>query len=386
LCLLAMLALGGGVAAHAEVTLGPLLTLNSRSANNQHPVVATSVDGKRTFAAWDGEVAGRRRIVVREAVEGIWLPELIVDNGPLGESTQPAIDVAPDGTPHLAWLSRENGRVVPRYATRIAGQWVQSDLGQSTSLLGNCDYVTIKVDDAGKPWLAWQVGQGSVYEIFCASLGADGTFEVENLTPGAHSHNLFPEIIFDPEPVIAWYTAREEQFFLVGERFDRETGRWGDFQLTNLDNLPAEPLPHLVSRTAGPLAALWYERAVGAAGEFSTSDRVLMAEQSAKSNGTGIVVDGRPDANNRLVAGAAAGDRVVAVWCSETADLQTRIILGHGKDASSFETVVAGEGGIPQSNNPKVTATDSTAAVVWESTAPAGGDGNIYYRSAALKP
>lgn len=370
--------------ARGEVILGPTTSLSVRSTDNHHPAIAASADGSVTFVAWDGEVQGSRRILVRESYQGMWLPELLIDDRPGAENTRPAIDVADDGTPHLAWLARENGRVLPRYATRIAGRWIQMPISNEIGT-GDCDYVTLKVDPEGRPWIAWQVGQGSVYEIFCSSPDEEGFFETQPLTPGATSHNLFPEIFFDPQPVVAWYSDRDEQTFLMGKRFDTESKDWEPLQLENLESLPTEPVPQLVSRSSGPLAALWYERAITRTGEISGTDRILMGEQGPETRGGGVVIDEQPESNNRLVAGAALPGSIVAVWCSDSPHGDTRIVLGHGGTATQMENAIVSDGMTRQPSNPKVSAIGSGAGVVWESNAPSGGDGHIYFRTADLR-
>lgn len=362
----------------AAPSLGEALVLSGRSTDNRHPVVACSQDGVHTFVAWEGLVGKERRILLREAVNGTWLPEIILDALPLGENELPALDVDAAGNPHVAWIALTDGRFVPHYAARIAGKWNSMSL-PATEAAGDCDYVTIKLDDQGSPWIVWQSARGSAYEVHCAFLDGKGTFHVEALTPAAQTHNLFPEVVFDPEPTILWYAGREDGFYLVGERYVRSAGLWGDAKLAELDNLPGEPLPQLIRRPAGPLAAFWFEKPPGTENE-ADFDRVYFGEQAARLLGAGETLDQPLDASNSQISGAAAGDAIVAAWCSTSVIEGTQIYAAYGRSARESTSVKLSDGEELYYGNPRTASGGKDAVVVWESTQAEGGDGQIYMR------
>jgi hypothetical protein len=327
---------------------------------------------------WEGDVGPQRRIVMREAVNGTWLPEVIVDDQVLGPNSQPSIDVDFSGNPHIAWIAYTGGRFTPQYAARIAGKWTTNRLPASDTP-GDCDYVSVKIDDNGSPWLVWQSARGTAYEISCAFIDNTGSFHVEPLTPGSQTHNLFPEVVFDPEPNVLWYAGREDGFYLVGERYERTTGQWQEARLANLENLPTEPLPQLIRRPGGLLAGFWNEKPLDA-DSGALFDRVYLGLQSPDSKGLGEELP-QPDAGaNSQVSGAATADQFIAAWCSSSSEEGTQIYAAYGKSAVDAAAVKLSDGEDLYYSNPRVAVAGHNADVVWESSESEGGDGQIYFR------
>jgi hypothetical protein len=327
---------------------------------------------------WEGDVGEHRRIFLREAISGTWLPEVIVDSLPTGENQIPSIDLDDAGNPHVAWTALINGHFVPQYAARIASIWTTTSIS-TPDVVGDCDYVNVRLDDQGSPWIVWQSASGNAYQISTAYIDVTGSFHVECLTPGSHNHNLYPEIVFDPEPTILWYAGREDGFFLVGERYTRATGEWGEARLSNLERLPGEPLPQLARLQNGPLTAFWYEKPQNA-DTADVLDRVFVGQQG-QSQGAGEQLDQPLDASNSRVSGSVAGGNLAAAWCASSLEDGTQIYAAYGRSASESTAVKLSEGDDMYYSNPHVAAWQHGFSVVWESTEAEGGDGQIYFRS-----
>lgn len=383
-CSIAVWLIYSAVAAAApQLTAGEAQVLSGRSTDNQHASVAANADGTRTFVAWDGQVAGERRILFRERVHDVWLPELVLDAKP--GSFAPEVEVDAFGSVHIAWIAPRGNQLVPQYAVRVQGRWVTIPVpvlkGQ-----GECDYLRLRVDEAGVPWLAWQAGTGGDYNIFSASLSPEtGAFSTEALTANGHTHNLFPEILLQPDPVILWYTSRDGAFYLVGERYDRVAGQWTVAELPGLDALPADPLPHLLEMSNGKLVALWYERTLRSDGKLSPYDRILMGMQGVETEGMGVPIDQLPGRSNRSVSGGAS-DLVIAAWCADGDPNGPQVQVSIGTDPSDMTAPLQlSDNEANYYSSPKVGMYSGGAAVVWNSSKRDGGNGQIYFRDLAYK-
>ena len=205
------------------------------------------------------------------------------------------------------------------------------------------------------------------------------------MTPSAKGHNLYPEIVFDPEPGVMWYTARDTEFFLVGERFIRDERRWEELKLDNLERLPAAPLPCLARRPSGSLAAFWPDRPeLGA--DAASADRVFVGEQNKETQGEGTIVDRSPSSAKRHVYGTAAGNLLYLTWCAESGDNRNEVVVGVGKTPDSITQYDVTDGGTSHYANPRLApAGTAKCSVVWESSLSEGGDGSIYYRQVTVK-
>jgi hypothetical protein len=375
----AVLCLGAARAGFAVPAPGAIAVLSGRSVDNRHPVIAVSPDGLHTFVAWEGVLAGQRRILLREAVDGAWLPEIIVDTEPTADNQIPSVAVDEAGNPHVAWAALDKGHYVAHYAARIGGVWTTTAL-QHGENVGDCDYVNVRVDDQGSPWIVWQSANGNAYQICTAFVDLTGSFHVECLTPGSLNHNLYPDVAFDPEPTVLWYAGREDGFFLVGERYVRATGEWGDARLAELDRLPGEPLPQLARWANGPLTAFWYEKPANT-DTVDVLDRVYVGQQG-RSEGAGEQLDQPLDGSNSRVSGAVAAGNLAAAWCTSSLDDGTQIYAAFGRSAAESTAIKFSDGEEMYYSNPRVSAWQHGFSVVWESTEAEGGDGQIYYRSA----
>jgi hypothetical protein len=340
--------------------------LSLLSFDNRNPAIAYSADGARLFVVWDGLVQGNRRIILREQVEGEWLPPVIVDSNPAGNNSLPSIGVDKAGIPHVAWISSINGKRSPMYArrlTRFPNEWFSQPVpfpGEST-VKGSSDFVNLQLSTDGQPWIVWQYGYGNVYSIACTRYNDSGELQSTELTPGASTHNLYPELFFMPEPTVYWYLAQSDQFFLIGASFDSNTNRWEVSLPENLENLPADNLPDLFKTASGPLGAIWYDRQ-----QSGTSDRIFLGLQDPETRGGGEVIDEQPGAGNHSVAGTAATEDFVTAWISETYEGGAHTFLGFGDSPGSISSIQLSESDQGISSNPKVAGSDGKAAVTWE--------------------
>jgi hypothetical protein len=352
------------------------IVISEGSTDNQHCAIATSANGRRCVAAWDGSTAGGRRVFLRESVDGVWLPAVVVDVEPTAANNSPCLAVDDAGNCHVAWLALagEKQRVV--YAARLGGVWSNWGVIDGQELAGwACEALTLRLDGEGRPWLTWQAGNGSQYGIRAAHIDpAQGTFVTTNLTPGAQNYNIYPDVQFTPQPVVFWYSAIEADFSLVARSFSLETGVWQPYEMANLSKLPANRFPYLMRLASGRLLSLWFDR-------LDASDRVLVGHQSPDAQGTGDVIDHQPDASNHLVSGAVAGEEAMVVWCSETATSGSQVYLSHGLvDAPYPQEALISDGARDYYVHPHVAPLPDGAAVIYLSSTSDGGDGRVLFR------
>lgn len=355
--------------------LSPVERVSLVSYENGHPAVAFSADGRQMFVAWDGIVGGNRRIFLREMVEGEWLPPVIVDSNPAGNNTMPSLAVDASGVPHVAWISRVGGRRLPVHARRVSrfpNAWHQQVIPfpEDSTVSGGCDYLGLKVDAEDKPWVVWQYGFGNVYSIAASRYTDAGDFVSEELTPGADSHNIYPELFFREVPTVYWYLAQADRFFLISAEFSVSEGKWRVNAAENLESLPAQNLPDLFLTTHGPLGAIWYDELATAEGD--SRDRVFMGIEDAETHGRGEMIPQNLQANNHSVSAASLGDDLVATWVSESYGLGMELNLGIGSSPGGMKSVVIRQSDEEVIGNPRVATTADKAAVVWEESAGPG--------------
>lgn len=371
--LLALAHLGGSGVAFAQGGVEPrledALQVSALSSDNRNPAIAFSPDGNQLFVAWDGIVGENRRILMREQAGGEWLPPVIIDSNPAGDNRFPSIAIDANGTPHVAWVSSIAGKRRPLYARRLArfpNSWFQQTLPfpADSTTVGNSDYVNLQLNSDGRPWIVWQYGFGNVYSVVCTRLIEGGQFASAELSPGALTHNLYPELFFLPEPTVYWYLAQSDQFYLIGSRLDPETGDWQVAMPENLSNMPADNLPDLFRTATGPLAGIWYDRQVTATGV--PSDRIFLGLQNSETQGRGEVIDQQQGASNTSVAGSAPHDTLLTSWISETYEDGAVVYMGVGDSPDSVEAIRMSEELQSMGNNPKVAGSFDHAAVAWE--------------------
>jgi hypothetical protein len=191
-----------------------------------------------------------------------------------------------------------------------------------------------------------------------------GEFVSSELSPGASSHNLYPELFFLPEPTVYWYLAQSDQFYLIGSRLQEESGEWQVALPENLENLPADNLPDLFRTSPGPLAGIWYDRQVPEAG--SASDRIFLGVQDSETRGRGQVIDQQPRAGNNSVTGSTADNVMVTAWISESYEGGAHVFMGIGDSPDNTDVIRISDEAQPVNSNPKVAGTADQAAVAWE--------------------
>jgi hypothetical protein len=395
LALTVALCAGGVQWLHAQDQSRPLIDgsdlrqVSSLSTDNNNPVIAYSENGRHLFVAWDGLIKGERRIFLRERVAGEWLQPVVVDTNPAGENTRPSIALDQSGTPHLAWITTNaSGQRVPAYARRLTrdkNSWYQQELPypKESSSVGNCDVVNLQLDEQDRPRIAWQHGFGNVYNIAASHFNDAGEIISDDLTPGSTTHNLYPEVFFASEPTVYWYMWETDQFYLIASRYNAENDEWKLTPAENMELIPTSNLPDLFPTFEGPLAAIWYDRYV-AEEDGSESDRIFLGLQDSETKGRGVVIGPEDGSSNDSVAAVSVNGTLVTAWVSETYETGAQVVIGIGDSPESIETTTVSAGKDSHNSNPKVSATASEAAVVWEQELQNPGDSAIVIRTAEL--
>ncbi len=371
LCLIAASSFGDRVT--------PPEVLNHQSRDNRHVAICATATGDRILVVWDGIVAGQRRIIARESVQGEWLNELILDSDPATESHSPDVVIDQMGNAHVVWLGRMSDRDVVFYTARISESWIPPiPIVAADDQRGSADAVTLALAPDGRPWIAWQSGTANRVNIYCAELCPDrGEFVVHRLTPEAINYNLLPSIQFQNDtPEVYWYAAENATFSLIGARFLREQRTWELFVPKNLDQLPANRLPGLFARGQETLAGIWYD-------QVQETERVFLGLQDPVSRGAGTIIDHRPRAVNHPVVGSFSSGNLIAVWCSID-DLTSRPQVFYTRGAqlpANFPDVQLSDGRTGGFYNaPAVAPFDGGVAVTYTSDAAQGGDGSVLFQ------
>ncbi|MBX7246809.1 MAG: hypothetical protein K1X53_15035 [Candidatus Sumerlaeaceae bacterium] len=351
--------------------MGQTEVVSDASSDNRNAQIAATGDG--LIGAWDGLVSGHRRILVREKRGGTWLRTEIVDSEPVGENSIQSLCVDSAGNPHLVWLSKVGEKFRITYVSRIAGIWSRPVVVNNDQPGGeNCEEVSIQLSPEDRPWIIWQSGNGNRYSIQAATPDSQtGLFVIDRLNTDVLNYNLYPVLLFTPEPTVLWYSASNADFVLVGKRF---RGAWEIFPIENLDNLPVSRcLPALIRAPKGNLAGFWFD-------ELDAADRVFVGLQESETRGSGVPLDNEADSSFGSICATAAGDRMVATWTSEQQGVGQQIIAAVG-DAPPFELhIVSGSDSAGYCGAPKVAGNVRKAAVIWNSLAGEGGDGRVYCR------
>jgi hypothetical protein len=223
----------------------------------------------------------------------------------------------------------------------------------------------LQLDDLQHPWIVWQYGYGSVYSIACSHFSSQGEILSAELTPGATTHNLDPKIFFVPAPTVYWYVAQSDQFYLVGSKYNEETGDWLVSPPENFENLPADNLPELFKTGRGPFAAIWYDQAPQQ-NNGVISDHVFLGLQNAETKGRGEAIDQQPGSDYHSVGGLTRGDRFVTTWVSESYVDGAQIYLGIGNSPVRIHPVRMSDGETAINTNPHISSANNEVAVAWE--------------------
>ncbi|RMH27360.1 MAG: hypothetical protein D6691_06285 [Candidatus Hydrogenedentota bacterium] len=358
----------------------PAEVLNQQSRENRHVAISVTPGGDRVFVVWDGIVAGQRRIVGRESVQGEWLNEFVLDAEPAAANHSPDVAVDHMGNVHVVWLGRQSERDVVFYTARISEAWVPPiPLVAADDLRGSADAVTIAVAPDGRPWIAWQSGTANRVNIYCAELCADrGEFVVHRLTPEAINYNLMPSIQFEHDtPVVYWYAAENATFSLIAARFLREQKTWELFVPKNLDQLPANRLPGLFAKGQEALAGIWYD-------QVQETERIFLGLQDPLTRGAGTIIDHRPRALNHPVVGTFSSGNLIAVWCSmddQTSRPQVFYTRGVQLPTDHPDVLQVSDGRTSGFYNaPAVAPFDGGVVVTYTSDAAQGGDGSVLFQ------
>jgi hypothetical protein len=269
-----LLIVGITAAARSDPQEPAAIAIDSISSANMNCRIAATKDGSRVYAVWDGFVAGRRRIVLRENIHGEWLSEILLDHDTPGQNHSPVLTVDDSGTPYVAWISESSTGGPSLLVTARAGDtWLPPSeiaVGEAGT---TCDNLSVAATPGFPPtlWLTWQTIADGTYKICAARVEASRAgearqWEVSSALSGA-SYNLAPQLaIIEGVPAIYWQTALDADFVPVAARFHAASESW-----TLTANVPlADMVPdnRFPSCTFGPgptAGVVWIDQAAGLA-------------------------------------------------------------------------------------------------------------------------
>lgn len=379
-------------AVHADSRAEETAQISTFSSDNRNPSAATTPDGRNGLVAWDGlDAAGQRRIFLREHRDGLWLPPTIVDSNRAGDNASPSVGIDLLGNVHVAWIGRSGGASRVFLRSRIAGEWLDWGVVDTASDKGeHSSGVVLRLDAAGRPWLAWESGGvGNRYSIRCAHLAESGSLLLHDLTLAPLNYNILPEILFVPRPAVVWYAAVDNTFSLAGRVWDDASGEWRSWQPDEAASaLPAERMPLLFSSTDGRLNAVWRDTTAPQAepdDETPALERVMFASIGDDALSSPMTVTAEFGVST--VTGSSHGDSNLVAWSAEAGVAGRQVFVAAREGSGEFEVPAAVSDGERQYYaSPSLAAFASGALAAWSSSAIEGGNGHIFATRVFLTP
>lgn len=357
-----------------------IVAVSSRSYDNQNPAVAASVAAERLVVVWDGIIDGNRRILLRERIQGVWLPETLVDNEPAAANAYPSVDIDAAGNIHVAWIGSVGERSRVFYAFRIGDKFVNRGVVAPPDRPNDdCHAPSVKLDAYGKPWIVWNQGIGNEHRVYCLrpARGGDGLV-LDNLTPCPNNYSVWPTLHFSPDPVVVWCSAENGDSSVAAQRFDSTTETWVPHSLPGLGKLPGKSGPFLFLTGGGKLAAIWHA-------EYEQTGRIFMAIDGDRTEGQGIVVDHQPEKYNQWVTGIGTSmSRTAIAWCSDDVTSGSQVIMSWGVTPPFDREWQLSSGNKDYCMYPRLVETALGICAVWQSYIVGGGDGHIYLREVPI--
>ena len=159
------------------------------------PAVAAA-PGRGFWVVWTGEREGQWRILGRQFTDGRWRPEVRISAG--DEACWHAALAADARGPYVAWerLTRSGPEIWSSRATPEG--WEE---GRRVAAGSN---PSLAVDPAGRPWMAWQVAEGSRYEVHASRLDG-GLWSWPERVAFGRSHYRRPSLAVSPGGTV-WVT------------------------------------------------------------------------------------------------------------------------------------------------------------------------------------
>lgn len=194
---------------HAQRANGAWQT-SVKVAGGEQPALAAASDGT-LYCAYANWFLGNRDIYLSTFKDGKWGLSQVVSQT-TGESSDPAICLAPDGVIHLVWADTTPGYPVIYHGARDAGGWTYAPIPN-----GKGSRPTIAIS-ASAIYVAWQDRLASsargAYEVLATSLrGAEwGLPAIVSDTPEIHS--LLPRLAASATDRchMVWQEEREELY------------------------------------------------------------------------------------------------------------------------------------------------------------------------------
>lgn len=352
--------------------------ISETSYDNRNPVLSFKVDNQNGFVAWDGLVNGKRRILFRELTENNWSLPQIIDDDPAGHNQYPSIIADEQGNVFIAWIAQVNGRKSPKLAARFHGEWnlYSIPFPPESNVKGHCDYVNVKLDENGLPWITWQWGFGNIYSVAVSSFGFDGNIYTSELTPKSRTHNLFPKVFFLPQPTVLWYSSINSDFSLVAKQRAADN-YWIDIKINALEKLPHQSLPNLFPGDKS-INAVWYDN------KLENQDQIFyMATVGSGVEPIEGIIPGSGQ-GNRFVSGSQSQHKIATIWISERSSTVNLGVL----DLSSHKVQIIKISGNEslEPGNPQLDFNESGIGAVWESDiSTASKNSSIYFSFTSIK-
>jgi len=151
--------------------------ISDNSGESRHPAVAVAPNGGTPYIVWRDDSGGDNEIYVRRWSGSVWEP---VGTGSAsgggisansGDSTGPAVAIAPDGTPYAAWHDDSSGDYEV-YVRRWSGSnWVPVGTGSASgggisNNSGTSGAPSIAIAPDGTLYVAWHDDSSGDYEIY----------------------------------------------------------------------------------------------------------------------------------------------------------------------------------------------------------------------------
>ncbi|MGC8740468.1 MAG: hypothetical protein ACP5UB_03325 [Candidatus Sumerlaeaceae bacterium] len=371
------------------------LAIDTISLDNSHAHAALNSQANRLAVAWDGYVAGRRRIVLRENIAGEWLGEMLADRDSPGENRNPVLSFDELGNLYLAWISHRPAGDVVCLLRRLGEQWLDpielpSRAGHNG---GVCDLLGLAVTHTFPPdvWLTWQESTDYGSSVLAARFDSGrSTAEVWDVAAshGPASPIFSPQLlILHNDPFIVWFTTKHSHFVTMAAQYHAVSNGW-TFKISHplLHAIPANRFPIVtpLNPRDNLLAAAWFE-ATG------LGDRLVLTMEKKDrdfTTTTQLVTFAMP------LRGTPQSDPVITT-ISPTADLllsfqdrvtsQTYVHLARCDPTQTKEAVVpsmiATMSPSP-AGHPSfvlVPVGDSQVVLVYTSARDQGGDGHVYF-------
>jgi len=385
---------GGGISDNAGVSV--------------YPSLAISPDGT-PYVAWEDWSDGDYEIYVRrwngksweEVGSGSTSGGGISNNR--GDSSGPALAVAPDGTPYAAWSDTSGGKWAV-YVRRWNGSaWEEVGAGSASGggISGHTGYLmrlALAIAPDGTPYVAWEDPRSGNYEIYIRHWNGTAWEEVGtgSASGGGISHNdsrsRFPTLAVAPDgsPYVTWEDVRGGSLAIADIYVRRWNGSvWQEMGAASasgggVSNSGSAYDPTLAITSDGTPYVAWCDES-GGEGEIYVRrwDGVRWEEAGDGAASGGGISDNSGRSVDPWLAVAPDGAPYVAWEDYADGDYEIYVRRWNGKDWEEVGDGAANGGGISDngdwSTSPSLAvAADGTFFAAWDDNT--SGNDEIYVR------